>query len=132
MKKRILVVDDEKDNAIIFSMALEDTGLFEVDSFTDPISALSRFKSNEYDLLILDIKMRKMNGFELYEKMKNIDDKIKVCFLTAFGEGYHEEFKKRFQGEEEEDKPAAISPDVYFLRKPITLEDLVKQVNQII
>ena len=131
MKKRILVVDDEKDNALVFNMALEDTGLFDVDTFTNPILALSRFKSNTYDLAIIDIKMPKINGFELYEKMKNIDDKIKVCFLTAFGEGYHEEFKRRFQGTQAE-KSAAAAANVVFLRKPITIEQLVKEVNEII
>jgi CheY-like chemotaxis protein len=128
VKKRILVVDDEKDNASVFSIALEDTGLFEVDSFTNPILALSSFKSNTYDLVIVDIKMPKMNGFELYEKMKNIDNKIKVCFLTAFGEGYHEEFKIRFQGEQADSSAA----NVHFLRKPVTIEELAKKVNEII
>jgi CheY-like chemotaxis protein len=129
LKKRILVVDDEKDNAEVFSMALEDTGLFEVDSFTDPILGLSSFKSSTYDLAILDIKMPKMNGFELYERMKNIDNKIKICFLTAFGEGYHEEFKRRFFQAEQADSSAV---SVHFLRKPVTIEELVKKVNEII
>lgn len=128
MKKRILVVDDEKDNTAVFSIALEDTGLFAVDSFTNPISALSSFKSNTYDLAILDIKMPKMNGYELYEKIKNIDHKIKVCFLTAFGEGHYEEFKRRFQGGQED----SSSTHVHFLRKPITIDDLVNKVNEII
>src|SRR5918912_2111863 len=128
MKKRILVIDDEKDNASVFSMTLEDTGLYEVDSFTNPISALSSFKSNTYDLAILDIKIPKMNGYELYEKMKNIDHKIKVCFLTAFGEGYYEEFKRRFQGGQVD----GSATHVHFLRKPITVVDLVKKVNEII
>jgi CheY-like chemotaxis protein len=61
VKKRILVIDDEKDNASVFSIALEDTGLYEVNSFTNPITALSNFKPNTYDLAILDIKMPKMN-----------------------------------------------------------------------
>ena len=127
--KRILVIDDEKDNASVFSIALEDTGLYEVNSFTNPITALSSFKPNTYDLAILDIKMPKMNGFELYEKMKNIDDKIKVCFLTAFGEGYHEEFKRRFQGQRADSSSAT---HVHFLRKPITIDDLVEKVKEII
>ena len=129
MKKRILVVDDERDNTAVFCMALEDTGLFEVDPFTDPISALSSFKSNTYDLAILDIKMPKMSGFELYEKMKNIDDKINVCFITAFGEGYHEEFKRRFQGEQEE---KSATPSVNFIRKPVIIEQLVEKVSEMI
>jgi CheY-like chemotaxis protein len=129
VKKRILVVDDEKDNAVVFSMALEDTGLYEVISFTNPIIALSNFKPNIYDLAILDIKMPKMNGYELCEKMKNIDDKIKVCFLTAFGEGYHEEFKRRFQAPRADTLSVA---HVHFLRKPITIDDLVEKVKEII
>ena len=121
-EKRILVVDDESDNTSVFSIGLEDEG-FAVDAFTDPQLALSAFKTETYDLLILDIKMPTMNGFELYEKIKKIDNKLKICFLTAFGEGYHEEFRRRFP---------ASSSDVKFVRKPIRIDELVKKVNGII
>jgi DNA-binding response OmpR family regulator len=63
-----LVVDDEPDNASIFRIALEDNG-FDVDVFNDSMLALSNFKPDYYHLLILDIKMPKMNGYELYEKV---------------------------------------------------------------
>jgi DNA-binding response OmpR family regulator len=77
-------------------MGLEDGG-FQVDTFTDPLLALSTIKAgSKYDLLILDIKMPDMNGFELYEEIRKIDNKVRVCFLTAFGEGYTEEFGRRF------------------------------------
>jgi CheY-like chemotaxis protein len=122
-EKRILVVDDEPDNISVFSIGLEDEG-FTVDTFTDPQLALSAFKAETYDLLILDIKMPNMNGFELYEKVNKIDTKLKVCFLTAFGEGYHEEFRRRF--------PSSSFSDVNFIRKPIRINDLVKKVNDII
>lgn len=120
-KRKILVVDDEPDNASIFSMSLEDGG-FEVDAFTDPLLALSKFKSDhkKYDLLILDIKMPEMNGFELYEEIRRIDNKVKTCFLTAFGEGYTEEFGRRFSS----------SINISFIRKPIRVDDLVKKVNE--
>src|SRR5215212_7650328 len=119
-KRKILVVDDEPDNASIFTMSLEDGG-FEVDTFTDPLLALSIFKAGrKYDLLILDIKMPNMNGFELYEAVRKIDNKVKACFLTAFGEGYTEEFGRRF--------PSSLN--VSFIRKPIRLDDLVKKVNE--
>jgi CheY-like chemotaxis protein len=122
-KKRILVVDDEPDNASIFSLSLEDNG-FKVDTFIDPLIALSAFKAGKrYDLLILDIRMPDMNGFELYEEIRNIDSKAKVCFLTAFGEGYTEEFRTRF--------PTSSTADVTFIRKPIRVDDLVKKVNEI-
>lgn len=122
-KNKILVVDDEPDNTSIFSMSLEDGG-FEVDAFTDPLLALSMFKSSRkrYDYLVLDIKMPDMNGFELYEEIRKIDNKVKACFLTAFGEGYTEEFVKRFP----------TSTNVSFMRKPIRVDDLVKKVNKMV
>ena len=122
-KMKILVVDDEPDNASIFSMGLEDVG-FKVDAFTDPLLALSKFKSQykKYELLILDIKMPNINGFELFEEIRKIDNKVKACFLTAFGEGYTEEFGRRF--------PSSIN--VSFIRKPIRIDDLVKKVNELV
>ena len=122
-KNKILVVDDEPDNTSIFSMSLEDGG-FEVDAFTDPLLALSTFKSGHkrYDYLVLDIKMPDMNGFELYEEIRKIDNKVKACFLTAFGEGYTEEFGRRFP----------TSTNVSFMRKPIRVDDLVKKVNKMV
>lgn len=120
-KRKILVVDDEPDNASIFTMGLEDEG-FEVDTFTDSPLALSMVQAGKkYDLLILDIQMPDMNGFDLYEEVKKIDNKVKVCFLTAFGEGYTEEFGRRF---------LSSSPDINFIRKPIRVNDLVKKVNE--
>jgi two-component system, OmpR family, response regulator ChvI len=68
-KKRILLVDDEQDITYSFGIALEDKG-FVVDTFNDPQEALSNFKAGLYDLLLLDIKMPKMNGFELYQEME--------------------------------------------------------------
>jgi DNA-binding response OmpR family regulator len=125
-EKKILVVDDEPDNAFIFTMGLEDDG-FKVDTFTNPLSALSAFKEDirrrKYDLLILDIKMPDMNGFELYEQIKKLDNKVKVCFLTAYGEGYTEEFKKMFP---------SSSLGISFIRKPIRVDDLVKKVKEMV
>ena len=79
-KRKILVADDEPDNASIFTMSLEDGG-FEVDTFTDPLLALSTFKAvKKYELLTLDIKMPNMNGFDLYDAVKKIDNKVKAFF----------------------------------------------------
>jgi two-component system, OmpR family, response regulator ChvI len=72
VKNRILIVDDEVDITLSFSLALEDSGSFEVDTYNDPLVALSNYRPNSYDLLLLDIKMPNMNGFELYDKIKKI------------------------------------------------------------
>jgi DNA-binding NtrC family response regulator len=118
-----LVVDDEPDNSRIFKIALEDSG-FEVDEFNNSTAALTAFKLGYYDIVIFDIRMPIMNGYELYDKVKKIDDKVKVCFLTAYSEHYTEEFKTRFTS-------SSLS-NISFMRKPIMLDDLVKNINEII
>jgi two-component system, OmpR family, response regulator ChvI len=81
-KKKILLVYDEQDLTFTLRIILEKCG-FEVVSFNDPILALQSFKPNYYDLLVLDIKMPQMNGFELYQQLRKKDSHVKVCFLTA-------------------------------------------------
>ena len=129
---RVLVVDDEPDIITLFELALRDSG-FEVDSFNDPSAALSNFKPCYYDLVILDIKMPKINGFELCAEMKKIDDQIKICFLTA-GEMYYDIFRlgknQRLQ-EEVQEKYCKLNND-RFLQKPISNGDLVKNLNKIL
>jgi DNA-binding response OmpR family regulator len=120
-RKKILVVDDEPDLTMLCSLALEYYG-FKVDAFTDPQEALSNYKPGYYDLVILDIKMPKMDGFQLYDEIKKEDEKAKICFLTA-SELYYEEFRKREYN--------AIDKNL-FLRKPIENEELINQVNRII
>jgi DNA-binding response OmpR family regulator len=116
-------VDDESDVNLTLKMVLEENG-FKVDSFTDPLSALENFKgeSDLYDILILDIRMPDMNGFELYKEIKKIDDKVKVCFLTA-GEMDYEQFEK--------DLFSALDENC-FIQKPIQNETLIKRLNRII
>ena len=116
-----MIVDDEHDNSSIFKIGLEDAG-FEVNAYSDPELALSAFKPDFYDLLILDIRMPKMDGYELYDKIRKKDNKVKVCFLTA-SEKYKEEHRPSF--------PSSDSTDCFFI-KPITIDDLVKKVNEMI
>jgi CheY-like chemotaxis protein len=82
-KRRIMVVDDEYDVVYSLKRVLEETELFQVDGYTDSTLALSKFEPNTYELIVLDIKMPVMDGFELYKNIKAIDKKVKVCFLTA-------------------------------------------------
>jgi two-component system, OmpR family, response regulator ChvI len=119
--RKILIVDDESDITSAFDMILEMNG-FEVDAYNDPLLALSNFKPDSYGLALLDIRMPKMNGFELYKKMQDIDNKVEACFITAF-EDYHEEFKESFP---------ELDDAKYFIRKPKAIEDLVKHVATIL
>src|ERR671921_2886087 len=123
INKRVLMVDDESDVNLTLKMVLEENG-FKVDSFTDPLLALENFRKEAgmYDLLMLDIKMPNMNGFELYRKIKKIDDKVKVCFLTA-GEMDYQQFEKELFPALDEN---------CFIQKPIQNETLIKLLNRII
>ena len=79
MHYRILVVDNEPDLVSAFKIGLEDNG-FVVDTINDPQLAISNFKTDLYDLLLIDIGIPKMNGFEFYKEIRKIDDKVKACF----------------------------------------------------
>jgi DNA-binding response OmpR family regulator len=116
-----MLVDDERDINLMLKIVLEDNG-FEVHVFDDSIIALNNYKAGLYDLLILDIKMPRMDGFELYDQIKKIDDKSKVCFLTA-SEMYYKELRK--------DKYESLDKEL-FLLKPIAPNDLVKLIEKIL
>jgi two-component system response regulator ChvI len=118
---KILIVDDEPDLTQVSKLALQYHG-FKVDSFNDPQEALTKFRAGLYDLIILDIKMPKMDGFELYHEIKKKDNNANVCFLTA-SELYYEEFRKK--------EYCALDRNL-FIRKPIENEELVKEVNKMI
>jgi two-component system, OmpR family, response regulator ChvI len=135
-KARILVVDDEYDVAITLKTILEEekeeqqSGSsdsssssssieFEVDVFNDPKLALSKFKAGKYDLLLLDILMPKMNGFELCQQLQNIDNKVKVCFITAY-EVYYRALREMFPTMEVD----------CFIAKPIGREELISRVKE--
>jgi len=85
---RILIVDDEPDIILAFEKGLRDKGFQQVDTLNDPLLALDNFKAGSYDLLIIDIMMPQMEGFGLYEEIRKIDNKVKVCFITAFEVNY--------------------------------------------
>ena len=119
--KKILLVDNEVDITYALTNALENYDFY-IESFNDPILALNSYKSNSYDLVILDIKMPNMDGFELYNKIREKDPQVKICFLTA-SELFYEEFRKaRFLLSEK-------IGEEYFIQKPIKTDDLVQKIN---
>jgi DNA-binding response OmpR family regulator len=121
-QKRILIIDDEQDIAMILRMTLEQYG-FKTDIYVDPILAFENFRSDQYDLVILDIKMPEVDGFHLYKKIKRIDSRVRIIFLTA-SEYYYEQFRK--------EKGFSNFKQELFLRKPIGNEDLVQAINKLL
>src|ERR687893_1505698 len=107
---------------LLFKMILESDAGLKLDSFTDPFSALNNFRLGLYDLIMIDIALPKMNGFELYHNIRKLDDRVKICFLTA-GEMYYEEIRKQVFPELEAN---------CFIRKPVANEDLVRSVRDIL
>jgi DNA-binding response OmpR family regulator len=119
--KRIMVVDDEHDLTLFYRMSLEYHG-FEVETFNDPSQALSNFKTDYYDLIILDIKMPNMDGFELYKEIKEKDPNVRACFLTA-SELYYKKFRSR--------EYSTLDKEL-FIRKPIENEELIQEIKRLI
>jgi DNA-binding response OmpR family regulator len=118
-KGRILIIDDELDMIYIVKAGLERKG-FEVDSYVDPILAWQNFKRGSYQLLILDIKMPKMDGMDLLDRIKKEDDKIKVCFFTA-----SEEFASNYENVFNNSKDNFL-----IALKPISIPIMTKQIEQ--
>lgn len=87
MGSNIIVIDDDVGTALFFKICLEDEG-HQVRLFNDPTSLLEEFEPGIYDLLITDIRMPRINGFELASRIRNMDSKIRICLATAFEEYY--------------------------------------------
>ena len=116
-KKRILVVDDEPDITFTLKEGLEKSGLFDVETFTDPSLALSNFKSGYYDFLLIDIRMPKIDGYELYDKIRAIDAKVKACFISAYNVNY-KALREQFP---------TIKMECY--AKPLEIDELIRKIT---
>jgi two-component system, OmpR family, response regulator ChvI len=118
-KPKILVVDDEPDITNSIKKGLENRG-YVVDAYTDPQKALENYKVGKYDLCMIDIRMPKMNGFQLYVEIKKLDHSVRICFCTAFEAEYRQEFHKAFPELDERS----------FIPKPASLTQLVVRIDQ--
>jgi CheY-like chemotaxis protein len=123
--KRILIVDDEPDVTLTFKVGLDSQYYhddnnyirFEVHTYNNPLEALSQFKPNFYDIMLVDVYMPHMNGFELCEKILELDVNIRVCFISAAElnmEALREVYPKVSFG--------------CFMKKPVEVEYLVKRL----
>ena len=123
--KRILIVDDNADVTITFKAGIEESNnnndankRIEVYTSNNPVVALSEFKPNFYDLLLVDINMPHMNGFELSEKILVIDINVKICFMSS-GEINREALREIYPTRQEG----------CFIRKPVTIDYLVNRIR---
>ena len=114
---RILVVD-EPDVLFTLKIVLENNG-FKTGAFSDPILALISFTAGSYDLALLDIRMPRITGLGLYKELVKIDNKIKVCFLSAISS--YQEFAKYFP----------IINESQVIVKPVDNQTLIERINKI-
>ena len=118
-KSKILIIDDDKDITNLFSIFLEYNGYI-VNAYTNPIEAINNFRKNSHDLIILDLKMPKMDGMTLYLKIKEIDDKVIICFTTA-NINYIQQLQK-----------GIMDIEKIVLYKPVLLKDLKSKIDSLL
>ena len=111
-----MIIDDDKDITNLFAIFLEYNGYI-IDAYTNPLEAFHNFRKNSHDLIILDLKMPKMDGMILYHKMKEIDDNVIICLTTA-DINYIEDLRKDI-----------IDIDKIVLYKPVLLKDLKNKID---
>jgi FixJ family two-component response regulator len=118
----IMIVDANDDVNLTFKIVLSESDRrLRVQSFTDPVDALREFRPDFYHLVIINILLPKMNGFELFDKLKRLDSKVTICFMTTGSEIFLKEFIKEALPE---------SDPNCFIKKPIANEDLLKRVQE--
>ena len=115
-RKRLLIVDDEPDITSVLRRGLEQYG-FAVDTFNDAVETLSHFKVGYYDLLLLDISMPKMNGFELGKQVKTEYPRLPVIYMSAYA------IEKAIKCAREL-RNSRVPEDCAFLTKPFSEEEL--------
>jgi CheY-like chemotaxis protein len=123
-RRRVLLVDDEPDVCTVYQIVLEDAG-FECISYIDPVKALQQFRPFHYDLILLDIKMPVLNGFELCKKIREVDKTLQTTFITA-SEVYYEQLRRESYPELTSDA------NINYVQKPIANEELIRLVNMLI
>jgi DNA-binding response OmpR family regulator len=118
-KAKIMIIDDDRDINYLFKIYLENNG-YSVNSYTDSVEALNYFEKDMYDFIILDLKMRKIDGQTLHKKLREIDENISICIATA-DQYYVQKLKNS-------------NPDIekIVIYKPILLEELKKKVEAVL
>jgi DNA-binding response OmpR family regulator len=116
---KIMIIDDDPDINNLFKIFLEHDG-FQVDSYTNPKDALYYFKKGKYDLVLLDLKMPQIDGIGMFQALKNRDDEVSICLITA-NTSYLEQLKEKIPKIEK-----------YLIYKPILLKNLKEKVEALV
>jgi DNA-binding response OmpR family regulator len=116
---KIMIIDDDPDINNLFKIYLEHDG-FQVDSYTNPKDALYYFKKGKYDLVLLDLKMPQIDGIGMFQALKNRDDEVSICLITA-NTSYLEQLKEKIPKIEK-----------YLIYKPILLKNLKEKVEALV
>jgi DNA-binding response OmpR family regulator len=114
-----MIIDDDKDITNLFATFLEYNGYI-VDAYTNPFEAFHNFRKNSHDLVILDLKMPKMDGMTIYHKIKEIDNNVIICFTTA-NINYIKQLQK-----------GIIDIEKIVLYKPVLLKDLKNKIDSLL
>jgi CheY-like chemotaxis protein len=128
--EKILIVDDEPDITFTLRTVLEENGLKEIDVYNEPLLALQNFNSCVYSLLITDVAMPIMDGFELYQQIKKMDDRIKVVFVTASEVNYQALRELLPAAAILRDDREAEMERINFIRKPVEIKEFIQRVNK--
>jgi CheY-like chemotaxis protein len=115
--KTVLLIDDDPDVTTVFGLGLQDEG-FDVHTYNDPLEALSQFRPDFYDLLLIDINMPRMNGIDLSIKILELDTNVKICFITA-GDANIEVLRELYPNR-------SIG---CYIKKPVTIDNLVRRIK---
>ena len=119
-KKRVLIIDDDKDINNLFKIYLEKNGGYQIDAYTDPVNALYYFKKGLYDLVLLDLKMPQIDGITMYQQLKKIDNNTSICLITA-DIAHLEQLKEKIPNIEK-----------YVIYKPILLKNLKDKIDSLL
>ena len=119
-KRRILVIDNDSDICTVYQMVLQDEG-YVCNSYTDSVKALQEFKAGYYDLILLDLKMPGLSGFDLCKKIREFDKIVKIFFVT--GSSSQAFFEKITQDQD------PLLKDIDYIQKPIANHELVTVIR---
>jgi DNA-binding response OmpR family regulator len=119
-KKRVLIIDDDKDVGNLFKIYLEKSGEYQIDAYTDPVDVLYHFKKGLYDLVLLDLKMPQIDGISMYQQLKKVDSNTSICLITADIANL-EQLKTKIPNIEK-----------YVIYKPILLRNLKNKIDSLL